>query len=122
MRVNIDRFCSRGLLAPPLATCRLDRHPGWSAELIERRPRGGFVDDGLDVAILFGQPFASSLVACKLPKIGAMIVAALAGVRKHGPLAMPADRAERYCPDAQPDHGAGAGMSVPRGPDVGCRA
>ncbi|WP_156440111.1 hypothetical protein [Burkholderia savannae] len=110
------------LLAPPLATCRLDRHPGWSAELIERRQRGGFVDDGLDVAILFGQPFASSLVACKLPKIGAMIVAALAGVRKHGRLAMPADRAERYCPDAQPDHGAGAGMSVPRGPDVGCRA
>lgn len=71
LRVNVDPFFSRLILGPHLGAF-LDAHPGLELELRTRDDLGDLVSDGFDLAVRFGHPRASSLVARKL--LGARIV------------------------------------------------
>jgi len=65
LRVNTDAFTSRLLLLPHLPRF-LKLYPDLSLELIAREQLGDLVGDGFDIAVRFGEPPSSSLVARKL--------------------------------------------------------
>ncbi|MCU1738507.1 MULTISPECIES: LysR family transcriptional regulator [unclassified Pseudomonas] len=54
LRVNVDAYFSRRMLAPQLATF-LDLYPELSLELIVRDQLGDLVAEGFDIAVRFGQ-------------------------------------------------------------------
>src|SRR5258706_11135621 len=64
LRVNTDAFTSRLLLSPHIRRF-LDLYPDLSLELIARDQLGDLVAEGFDVAVRFGEPPSSSLVARK---------------------------------------------------------
>ena len=75
LRLNADPFFSRLLLAPRLAEfCA--RHPGVELEILTRDHLGDLVGDGFDVAVRFGPPPQSSLVARELLSTRIITVAA----------------------------------------------
>jgi DNA-binding transcriptional LysR family regulator len=96
LRVNIDSFFARRMLAPHI-TKFLDRYPELSLELIAREQLGDLVADGFDVAVRFGQPPSSSLVARKLFETRTVTVAAPAYIKKHGVPETPADLVNHEC-------------------------
>lgn len=65
LRVNIDPFFSRLILGPRLDAF-LSQYPELQLELITRDALGDMIADGFDLAVRFGQPRTSSLVARKL--------------------------------------------------------
>ena len=67
LRINVDTFFARYVLAPRLHTF-LARYPELELEVLSRPHDhvGGLVADGFDVAVRFGDPPASSLIARKL--------------------------------------------------------
>jgi DNA-binding transcriptional LysR family regulator len=75
LKVNMDPVVSRLMLAGHLGAF-LDLHPGISLEFITRDKIGDLVADGVDVAIRFGEPAMSSLIARRLADIQIMTVAA----------------------------------------------
>lgn len=83
LRVNIDPFFSRLILGPKLGTF-LDSHPDLELELRSRDDLGDMVADGFDLAIRFGHPRPSSLVARKLLDTRVLTVASPGYVRRHG--------------------------------------
>ncbi|HEY4067037.1 MAG TPA: LysR family transcriptional regulator [Burkholderiaceae bacterium] len=83
LRVNVDPFFSRLVLGPQLGAF-LDRHPGLEVELRTRDDLGDMVADAFDVAIRFGHPRPSSLVARKLLDTRIVTVAAPAYLKRHG--------------------------------------
>ena len=83
LRVNVDAYFSRRVLAPHLPAF-LARHPDLSLELAAREQLGDLVAEGFDVAVRFGEPPSSSLVARKLLETRAVTVAAPAYVKRHG--------------------------------------
>jgi len=87
LRVNLDPFFSRQVLGPRLGVF-LTKYPELQLELLTGDTLGDMVADGFDLAIRFGHPKSSSLVAKKLLDCRVVTVAAPAYVRKHGrPLA-----------------------------------
>jgi DNA-binding transcriptional LysR family regulator len=96
LRVNVDSFFSRRMLAPHIAKF-LDRYPELSLDLVARETLGDLVADGFDVAIRFGQPPSSTLVARKLFDTRTVTVAAPAYIRKHGLPETPADLVNHAC-------------------------
>jgi DNA-binding transcriptional LysR family regulator len=90
LRVNIDPFFSRLVLGPRLGSF-IDKHPDLQLELITRDQLGDMVADGFDVAIRFGDPPVSTLVARKLLDTRILTVAAPSYLRKHGKPANPAE-------------------------------
>ena len=96
LRVNVDLFFSRTMLAPHVAKF-LSRYPEVSLELVTREQLGDLVAEGFDVAVRFGQPSASSLVARKLLETQTVTVAAPSYIREHGRPATPADLAHHAC-------------------------
>jgi DNA-binding transcriptional LysR family regulator len=96
LRVNVDSFFSGRMLAPHIAKF-LDRYPELSLDLVAREQLGDLVADGFDVAIRFGQPPSSTLVARKLFDTRTVTVAAPAYIRKHGRPETPADLANHAC-------------------------
>ncbi|WP_155646876.1 LysR family transcriptional regulator [Burkholderia territorii] len=96
LRVNVDAYFSRRVLAPHLPAL-LARHPDLSLELAAREQLGDLVADGFDVAVRFGEPPSSSLVARKLLETRTVTVAAPAYVKRHGRPAAPADLAGHAC-------------------------
>jgi DNA-binding transcriptional LysR family regulator len=96
LRVNVDGYFSRRMLAAHLAKF-LDRHPELSLELITRDQLGDLVADGFDIAIRFGHPPSSSLIARKLLETRTVTVAAPSYIRKHGRPETPSDLIQHAC-------------------------
>lgn len=83
LRVNIDPYFSRLILGPRLGAF-LDRYPQLSLELITRDQAGDLIAEGFDLAIRFGHPRASTLIARKLLDSRMLTVAAPAYLKRHG--------------------------------------
>ncbi len=96
LRVNVDPFFSRVVLADEIATF-LSRHPEVRVELIMRDDVGDLVADGFDLALRFGDPPAGSLVARKLVETRVLTVAAPAYLAAKGHPAHPNDVAGHDC-------------------------
>jgi DNA-binding transcriptional LysR family regulator len=96
LRVNVDAFFSRMMLASHAGRF-LERYPEISLELIARDQLGDLVGEGFDIAIRFGQPPSSSLVARKLLETRTVTVASPSYVRKHGRPTNPAELASHDC-------------------------
>ena len=82
LRVNVDAFFARLILAPHLARF-LERHPDLTLDLATREQLGDLVSDGFDIAVRFGEPPSSSLVSRKLLDTRSVTVAAPSYLRKH---------------------------------------
>jgi DNA-binding transcriptional LysR family regulator len=65
LKVNADPWFARLVLAPRLRGF-LDAHPQLSLELVVRDTLGDLVSEGFDVAVRFGEPEPSGLIARKL--------------------------------------------------------
>ena len=83
LRVNIDPFFSRLMLGPRLESF-LERYPELTLELVTRDQLGDMIADGFDLAVRFGVPRASSLVARQLLSTRILTAAAPAYLRRYG--------------------------------------
>jgi DNA-binding transcriptional LysR family regulator len=83
LRVNLDPYFSRLILGPRLGAF-LERHPELQVELITRDDLGDLIADGFDLAVRFGHPPSSSLVARKLLDSRMVTVAAPSYLARHG--------------------------------------
>ncbi len=85
LRINVDTFFARYVLAPRLDTF-LARYPELELEVLSRPHdhAGGLVADGFDVAVRFGEPPPSSLVARKLLETRIITCASPAYVARRG--------------------------------------
>ena len=98
LKVNVDPYISRMLLAGRLGTF-LDAHPDLALELIIREHVGDLVADGIDVAVHFGQPKATSLIARKLADGGVVTVASPAYLARRSRPETPGDLKNHACID-----------------------
>jgi DNA-binding transcriptional LysR family regulator len=98
LRVNIDPFFSRIVLARYLATF-LARYPDVSLELIMKDSVGDLVADGFDLALRFGEPPVGSFVARKLLETRVLTVASPGYLKAHGRPRRPQDIESRDCID-----------------------
>jgi len=96
LRVNVDSYFARLMLAPYI-TPFLERYPELSLELVTRDQLGDMVGEGFDIAIRFGQPPSSSLVARKLLETAVVTVASPAYLHKHGQPQTPAELEQHAC-------------------------
>jgi DNA-binding transcriptional LysR family regulator len=83
LRVNIDPFFARLILAPKVGRF-LERYPELSLELISREHLGDLVAEGFDVAIRFGDLANSSMIAKKLLETRILTVASPSYIKKKG--------------------------------------
>lgn len=90
LRVNVDPLFSRMTLGPRLGPF-LQRHPELELDLVTRDQLGDMVGDGFDLAIRFGPPQSSTLVARKLLDTRVLTVAAPSYLQRHGVPQTPAD-------------------------------
>jgi DNA-binding transcriptional LysR family regulator len=90
LRVNVDPFFSRLTLGPRLGAF-LNAHPELELELLARDQLGDMVAEGFDLAVRFGYPRPSTLVARKLLDTRILTVAAPSYLKQHGRPAAPAD-------------------------------
>jgi DNA-binding transcriptional LysR family regulator len=88
LRVNLDATFARLILAPRLGEF-LEAHPGIALELAIRDRLGDLVAEGFDVAVRFGEPEPSALVARLLLKSRVLTCAAPAYLARHGRPATP---------------------------------
>lgn len=96
LRVNIDPFFSRLLVAPQIGSF-LQRHPALSIELITRDFLGDLIGEGFDLAVRFGEPSGSSLVVRKLLDTRIVTVASPAYLEKHGRPRKPTELDRHHC-------------------------
>jgi DNA-binding transcriptional LysR family regulator len=92
LRVNLDPIFSRLILGPQLEAF-LDDNPELRLELITRDQLGDMIADGFDLAVRFGEPRTSSLVARKLLDTPVLTVAATSYLKRHGRPRTPQDLA-----------------------------
>lgn len=90
LRVNIDPYFSRLVLGPVLGDF-MRRYPQLQLDLHTRDQLGDLVADGFDVAIRFGIPQSSSLIARKLMQVRVLTVASPAYLEQYGRPATPQD-------------------------------
>jgi DNA-binding transcriptional LysR family regulator len=96
LRVNVDAFFSSLLLAPHLGEF-LTRHPELKLDIVARDQLGDLIGDGFDVAVRFGAPPDSSLVARKLLETRTITVASRGYLKRHGKPEHPRDLARHAC-------------------------
>lgn len=96
LRVNVDPFFSRLVLAPHLADF-LARYPDLEIELITRDEMGDLVADGIDIAVRFGPQPASSLIARRLLETRILTVATPLYIARHGRPKTPEDLVQHAC-------------------------
>lgn len=98
LRVNLDPYFSRLILGPRLGAF-LDAHPQLQLELITTDRLGDLVGDGFDLALRFGHPRPSTLVARKLLDCRMLTVASPAYLQRHGHPADPhaLEQGEHVC-------------------------
>jgi DNA-binding transcriptional LysR family regulator len=90
LRVNIDPYFSRLVLGPVLGEF-MGQHPQLQLDLHTRDQLGDLVADGFDLAIRFGIPQSSSLIARKLMEVRVLTLASPAYLQRHGRPAHPLD-------------------------------
>jgi len=96
LRVNVDPWIARLVLAPRLAEF-MDAHPELSLELLIRDTLGDMISDGIDVAVRFGEPEPSSLIARRLIETRILACAAPAYLARHGTPRHPRDLTRHQC-------------------------
>ena len=92
LRVNLDPIFSHLILGPRLEAF-LDNNPELQLELITRDRLGDLIADGFDLAVRFGEPRNSGLVARKLLDTPVLTVAATSYLKRHGRPRTPQDLA-----------------------------
>lgn len=92
LRVNLDSIFPHVILGPQLEAF-LDNNPELQLELITRDQLGDMIADGFDLALRFGEPRISSLVARKLLDTPVLTVAAPSYLKRHGRPRTPQDLA-----------------------------
>ena len=90
LRVNVDPFFARLVLAPRLGKF-LAAYPKLSVEIMGRDRLGDLVADGFDAAVRFGEPEPSALVARRLLETRVLTCAAPSYLAKHGRPGHPRD-------------------------------
>jgi len=83
LRVNIDPYFSRLVLGPVLGEF-MSQYPQLQLDLHTRDQLGDLVADGFDLAIRFGIPQSSSLIARKLMEVRVLTLASPAYLERHG--------------------------------------
>lgn len=83
LRINVDPFFSRLILGPLLGNFLL-AHPELQLQLFTKDQLGDIVADGFDLAIRFGVPRDSAMVARKLLETRILTVAAPSYLLRHG--------------------------------------
>ena len=96
LRVNVDAFFSRLLFTPHIVEF-LSLYPDLSLELVARDQLGDLVGEGFDIAVRFGTPPESSLVARKLLETRTVTVASPSYLKMHGRPASPSDLIDHAC-------------------------
>lgn len=96
LRVNVDPWIARNVLAPRLAEF-MDAYPELSLELLIRDTLGDMISDGVDVAVRFGEPEPSSLIARKLIETRIIACAAPSYIARHGAPRHPCDLPRHQC-------------------------
>jgi DNA-binding transcriptional LysR family regulator len=90
LRVNVDPFFSKIVLSPRIGQF-VERYPELDLDLITRDELGDMVADGFDLAIRFGEPRPSTLVARKLLDTRIVTAASPAYLKKRGRPLKPTD-------------------------------
>lgn len=88
LRVNVHPYFSRLMLGPHLGHF-LRQHPDLQLELATREELGDLVAEGFDLAIRFGEPKPSTLIARKLLDTRILTVASPAYIKQYGKPATP---------------------------------
>jgi DNA-binding transcriptional LysR family regulator len=96
LRVSVDPFFSHLVLAPRLVDF-IDRFPNLTIDLITRDDLGDLIGEGFDVAIRFGPPPLSSLVARQLLTTRILTVAAPTYLERRGRPRHPTDLENHTC-------------------------
>ena len=89
LKINVDPWFARLVLAPRLSGL-LTAHPQLSIGLVVRDTLGDLVSEGFDVAVRFGEPEPSGLIARKLLDTRILTCAAPAYLRAVWPATAPA--------------------------------
>ncbi len=90
LRVNVDPYFSRLILAPALGDF-MATYPELELDLVTREQLGDLVADGVDLAVRFGEQPSSSLIGRQLLKTRVLTVASPAYLKKHGRPQHPTD-------------------------------
>src|ERR1700683_5717277 len=117
LRVNMDPFIVQLILGPQLSRF-LNRFPGLKLELIARDRLGDLVAEGFDLAIRFGEPRPSTLVARKLLDTRIVTAVSPAYLKKAARTIHPSELEEgNHHPIdfRDPETGRGQGVGVPAG-------
>src|SRR5471030_2369982 len=96
LKVDIDPFFLPLVLAGRLGDF-CDRYPELSIEFVSREHLGDLVSEGIDLAIRFGQPRFSALVARKLIEAPILTVASPGYIARHGRPKHPSDLVGHRC-------------------------
>ena len=96
LRVNVDPWFARLVLAPRLSGF-LAAHPQLSLELLVRDTLGDLVAEGVDVAVRFGEPEPSGLIARKLLETRIIACASPAYLARRGRPRHPSDLEGHEC-------------------------
>jgi DNA-binding transcriptional LysR family regulator len=72
-------------------------YPGISVEIVARDQLGDLVSEGFDIAVRFGNPPASSLIARRLLEVPTKTVASPEYIQRHGKPETPADLIHHSC-------------------------
>ena len=97
LKVDIDPFFLPLVLAGRLGDF-CDRYPELSIEFVSTEHLGDLVSEGIDLAIRFGQPRFSTLVARKLIEAPILTVASPKYIARHGRPKHPSDLVEASLP------------------------
>ena len=92
LRVNVDPLFSRIVLSPKLSEFLL-QNPEMELRIETRDRIADLVSDGFDLAVRFGEPAPSALIARRILDARVLTVASPAYIRRHGRPAQPADLA-----------------------------
>ncbi|CAG9269888.1 MULTISPECIES: LysR family transcriptional regulator [Paraburkholderia] len=90
LRVNVDPFFSKIVLSPRIGEF-IARYPELDLDLITRDQLGDMVADGFDLAVRFGEPRPSTLVARRLLDTRIVTAASPGYLKKHGRPLKPSD-------------------------------
>ncbi len=96
LRVNVDPWLARQVLAPRLGGF-MARYPELALDLVVRDGLGDLVGQGFDVAVRFGQPEPSGLIAEKLLETRIIAIAAPSYLAAHGRPRHPRELTRHAC-------------------------
>jgi DNA-binding transcriptional LysR family regulator len=96
LRVNVDAFFARFMFSSHIGRF-LELHPEVSLELVTRDQLGDLLGDGFDIAVRFGEPPESSMIARKLLDTRTITVASPDYIKRHGAPDVPGDLARHRC-------------------------